>query len=317
MTRSHGISRAHPSPPRRRHRRRGDRAGGPGAAGARGRAGRRGSWAERSAGCTSPGARGLRERLRGWLGHGYAEPRRADRPIAALRPCDPRVHALAARATHAGDRHALLSLPRLEAHRGPAGGAGLQPRLGLAARDDRDHARRRDRDRLHHRQPGARGPALPRRRAPRRRLGLERRIGDPSGNRGLQARLGGHGAHLPRRHRDAGPAVGSRAVPGDRPLRSGRRHRGADHLRQAGGGRGRGHRPDGRPARGAQVDGRRRRLAEGGLPRPRGAGGRLGGPPDGQGPRERARVHARRHRRGAGRARLHRPWNADLAPRVL
>ena len=184
--------------------------------------------AERLLGCFRC-FRGLRERLRGWLGHGYAEPRRADRPVAALRPCDPRVHALAARATHAGDRHALLSLPRLEAHRGPAGGAGLQPRLELAARDDREHARRRGRDRLHHRQPAARGPALPRRRAPRRRLGPERRIGDPSGNRGLQARLGGHEQHLPRRHRTRGrlavPGSSWRSTPSIR-----RRHGRADIL---------------------------------------------------------------------------------------
>ncbi len=70
-----------------------------------------------------------------------------------------------------------------------------------------------------------------------------------------QAPDAGRGPHLPHRHPRARPPAGRRALlPRHRPLRPGRRRLRSTGLRQARRGRGRGHRPDGRPPRGAALE---------------------------------------------------------------
>ena len=71
--------------------------------------------------------------------------------------------------------HALVPVPRLEAHRRHAGRARLQPGVGLAARDDRGDARRRREGDLRDRQPDRVRAALPRGAPPGGRAGARAR----------------------------------------------------------------------------------------------------------------------------------------------
>ena len=130
------LTRRGAAAPRRRHRRRRRPAGEPGRHPPRRRP---------TASAGKPGSSALLvvlplvrsdyvKAFEGPLGHRHAEPERADRQVAALRPRGPGVHARAAGAAHARDRHALVPVPRLEAHRRDAATCRATTRSGTGSR---------------------------------------------------------------------------------------------------------------------------------------------------------------------------------------
>ena len=105
-------------------------------------------------------ARGLHRRVQPGVPQQDAEPGRAGAGFAPLRPRGARGHAHRPGPARPAHRPALVSLPQLGAHQGPASGAGLDPDPGRAADRDRGDGRGRRGDRLLHGQPLPRGTAL-------------------------------------------------------------------------------------------------------------------------------------------------------------